>query len=80
MPARRLIWVDVGMAVAVGCFIAIVAFGRNSASYVPLMLAFAIALVVWAFVAEFAAVKAEAVEPDRSRSTATRTSTEPLPH
>jgi hypothetical protein len=80
MPGRRLVWVDVGMAVAVGCFIALVAFGRSSSSYVPLMVAFAIALVVWAFVAEFAAVKTEAVEVDRSRKTAARTSTEPLPH
>jgi hypothetical protein len=80
MPGRRLVWVDVGMAVAVGSFIALVAFGRNSDSYVPLMIAFAIALVVWAFVAEFAAVRAEAAEPDRSRKTAARTSTEPLPH
>lgn len=79
MPGRRLVWVDVGMAVAVGCFIALVAFGRNSDSYVPLMIAFAVALVVWAFVAEFAAVKAEAVERETPK-TAPRTSTEPLPH
>jgi hypothetical protein len=80
MPERRLIWVDVGMAVAVGCFIALVAFGRQSDIYVPLMIAFAIALVLWAFVAEFAAVKAESAEAERSRKTAARTSTEPLPH
>jgi thiol:disulfide interchange protein len=80
MPGRKLVWVDVGMAVAVGGFIALVAFGRNSSSYVPLMIAFAIALVVWAFVAEFAAVKSEAAQPDRSRKAAARTSTEPLAH
>ena len=57
--ATRVIWVDVGMAVAAGSAIALFVFGRNSA---PMMIAFMVAVVVWAFVAELVAIRAEAAE------------------
>lgn len=80
MARRRLVWVDVGMAIAVGGFIAIVAFARNGDSFVRLMLGFAAALVVWAIVAEYAIVRAEVAEKNRRSHPSARAAAQPLPH
>ena len=79
MTTRRLVWVDIGMAAAVGVFIAIVVFFRESASYVPLLLAFSIAFIVWAFVAEYALTRAETAARARQVHPATRAPRQPLP-
>ena len=78
MATKHLLWVDVGMAIMVGSFIALIAFGYNSESLIPMMMAFAVAIVVWAFVAELALSRAEEVE--RSRGSKASTTTKPLPH
>lgn len=77
MVRKRLTWIHVGMAVAVGCFIAIAMFARDN---VPLMLAFAVVLVVWAVVAEYAIVRAETAERENLTEPASRTAAEPLLH
>lgn len=66
-------WVDIGMAVTAGIFISIVVLGRNSDNFVPMMIAYLVAMVVWAFVAELAAIKAEAAELERNSEPAPRT-------
>lgn len=80
MAGKRLVWIDIGMAIAVGWFVAIVAFARDSEIFVPLMVVFAIALVVWAFVAEYAIVRAETAELKRAMAPTTRAPAQPLPH
>ena len=62
MPKPRLLWVDIGMAVMPGVFIAIVIFLRDENYYLPLLFAFALLVMFWAFVAERAAVGAERKE------------------
>ena len=80
MATKRLIWVDVGMAVAAGSAIALFVFGRNSDNFVPMMIAFIVAVVVWAFVAELAAIRAEAAELERTWNAEAPINTEPLWH
>ncbi len=80
MATKRLIWVDVGMAVAAGSAIALFVFGRNSDNFVPMMIAFMVAVVVWAFVAELAAIRAEAAELERIWNAGVPIITERLRH
>ena len=80
MAQNRLWWVDIGMAVAVGVLIAIVVFFRNAESYVPLMVAYAIGLVAWALLAEFAEVRFESAHRRSPRERATKATRSPLPH
>ena len=60
MAKTRLIyWVDAGMAFMAGVFIAIVLFLRGEDYFIPVLLGYGAAMVVWAFLAESAAVRAE---------------------
>ncbi len=79
MTRRGLLWVDIGMAVAVGVFIAIVAFARDSERFVALMVVYATVLLAWALIAEWAASRAEAAEVERRWEPVSPPS-EPLPH
>ncbi len=83
MAKTRLIyWIDVGMAVMAGVFIAIVIFLRGEGYYIPVLYGFGAAVMVWAFVAESAAVSAErkqlarTSDPGMQRTTHTKL----LPH
>jgi hypothetical protein len=80
MATKRLIWVDVGMGVAAGSAIALLVFGRNSDNFVPMMIAFIVAVVVWAYVAELAAIRAEVAELERIWDAEAPINTEPLWH
>jgi hypothetical protein len=80
MATKRLIWVDVGMGVAAGSAIALLVFGRNSDNFVPMMIALIVAVVVWAFVAELAAIRAEVAELERIWDAEAPINTEPLWH
>jgi hypothetical protein len=58
----RLLWVDIGMAVIAGVFLAMVIFLRKEDFFLPLLAAYALVVMVWALVAERAAVSAERKE------------------
>ena len=62
MEGRRLLWVDVGMAVMALGLISIVAFLRDVDFFVGLALGYTVAVVIWAFIAEMASVRAERAE------------------
>lgn len=53
--ARRIIWADIGMVVAVVTFIAIVALFQDETFFAPLMIAYMAAVVVFAFICEWTA-------------------------
>lgn len=78
MAHKSLAWVDIGMAVLLGGFVAIVVFLRTEDVFVPLMLAYAAIVVIWAMVAESAAMRAEA-KPAAATKPAPTTK-RPLPH
>ena len=59
MAAKGLAWVDIGMAVLAGGFIAIVIFFRNEEYVVPLLLGYTVLIVAWAMIAELAAMRWE---------------------
>ncbi len=80
MATKRLLWVDVGMAVAAGSAIALFVLGRNSDNFVPMMIAFIVAVVVWAFVAEVAVIRAEVAALERIWKAEAPINTEPLRH
>jgi hypothetical protein len=63
MPETKLIhWIDAGMAIMAGVFIAIVLFLSGEDYLVPVLLGYGAALIVWAFLAELAVVRAEREE------------------
>jgi hypothetical protein len=77
MVKDRPMWVDIGMAIAVAVFIAIVLFFRSADYAELLMVTYAAAMVVWAFIAESAAIRFEEApvkEPARQPTG------KPLPH
>jgi len=67
------------MAIAIGVFVAIVVFFRTADIFVPLMLGYAVAIVIWAIVAESAATRAESVSPAPAKEPVSSAKT-PLPH
>jgi hypothetical protein len=78
MAHKSLIWVDIGMAVLLGGFVAIVVFFRTDDVFVPLMLAYAAIVVIWSVVAEGAAMRAEAAPAAATKPAPT--TKQPLPH
>jgi len=70
------------MAVMAGVFIAIVIFLRGEDYYIPVLYGFGAVVVVWAFVAESAAVSAERKQsaPASDPTTQRTTHTKLLPH
>lgn len=78
MVKDRPMWVDIGMAILVAVFVAIVLFARSADYFEPLMLGYALVVVVWAFIAESAAIRFEqAPVTERARHQST---SRPLPH
>jgi hypothetical protein len=64
MAKTRLVWVDVGMVVMAAAFAAMVYFTLGTDQFVPVALVYVLALVVWALVAEVAAVRSEQLHGD----------------
>jgi hypothetical protein len=79
MAHKSLVWVDIGMVVLVGGYLAIIAFFLDEGFLVPLLLAFMAGTVVWALVAERAAVGAVERSPALLRESAAA-GKNPLPH
>jgi len=78
MVDDRPVWVDIGMAILVAVFVAIVLFARSADYFELLMLGYALVVVVWAFIAESAAIRFEqAPVADRARR---QPASGPLPH
>ena len=60
MDKRRLIyWVDAGMAVMAGVFIAIALSLPGEDYFIPVLLGYMVAVVVWAWLAESAVTRPE---------------------
>ena len=60
MDKTRLIyWVDAGMAVMAGVFIAIALSLRGEDYFIPVLLGYMVAVVVWAWLAESAVTRSE---------------------
>ena len=55
---KPLLWIDIGMAAFVAAFVSIVLF-VDGAMFNSIMFVYVVALGIWAFVAESAAMKAE---------------------
>ena len=60
MSRKRVIWVDVGMVVAVGIYVSIVIFARGEDYYAAALVAYLVGLALFAFVAEVAQMRFEA--------------------
>ncbi len=83
MAKTRLIyWIDVGMAVMAGVFIAIVIFLPAEGYFIPVLIVYGAAVMVWAFLAESAAINAERKQPARTSDPGMQrtTHTKLLPH
>lgn len=78
MVKERPMWVDVGMAVVVAGFVAMVLFARSADYFELLMLVYALVVVAWAFVAESAAIRFE--QAPAVDSAWRQPATKPLPH
>ena len=77
---RTLLWVDIGMAVAVALGISIIVFLRDSDYLTVVALAYVAVLVAWALIAERAAIRAEAAAAERSELVGTVPTDRPIPH
>jgi len=80
---RPIYWVDVGMAAMAGVLIAIALSLRDNDYFIPVLLGYMAAVIVWALVAESAANRAERREaPPASdhQGSQLNTQTKPVPH
>ena len=80
--SRIIYWIDAGMAVMAGVFIAIVLALRDESYFVPVLLGYGAAVIVWASLSEYAAVTAEREEtaPISDPGVQHKPHTEALPH
>lgn len=78
---KSLLWVDVGMALFVAAFLAIVLFVRGDL-VAPILVGYMVSLAIWAFVAESAAIRMDRHKSKVSVETHTSgaSSTDPLLH
>ena len=80
---KPMYWVDAGMAAMAGVFIAIALSLRDEEYFIPVLLGYMAAVIVWALLAESAAIKAERREAapasDRPGSRL-NTQTKPVSH
>jgi hypothetical protein len=76
-------WVDAGMAAMAGVFIAIALSLRDEEYFIPVLLGYMAAVIVWALLAESAAIKAErreAAPASDHPGSQLNTQTKPVPH
>lgn len=73
MSRKRLIWVDIGMVIAVAIFLGLALFTRDLDGYLFALVAYIVGLVIFAGTAEFAAMRVETgTQPERVRRTGDR--------
>jgi len=78
--SRRMIWADIGMALAIVGFVAIVWLFQDEGFFAPLMMVYIVAVVAFAFVCEWVATEpgselnSTATDPGRAMGGV------PLPH
>lgn len=71
---------DIGMAIFVGVFVGLIVLGRNAEYLDTMLVIFLVALVIWAFTAEFIMSRAEAAAAERLRSPEPKTTGQAIPH
>jgi Na+/melibiose symporter-like transporter len=62
MQRKRMLWADIGMILAVVLFIALIAMYHGEDSFAPLLIAYVVALAVWAVICEVAASEVEVAQ------------------
>jgi len=80
---RPIYWFDAGMAAMAGVFIAIALSLRDKDYFIPVLLGYMAAVIVWALVAESAATRAalrEAAPASDHPGSQLKTQTKSVPH
>lgn len=80
---RLIFWIDTGMAIMAGVFIAFVLSLRDENYFVPVILGYMAAVIIWAALAESAASRAErrgAAPASDHPGSQLNTQTKPVPH
>lgn len=80
MQRPRMIWADIGMAVAVGVFLAIIMLFHGEDTFTAAISTYVVALIAWVFFCEWAVTRADAKQVADTAQANSRAHNSPLPH
>ena len=80
MQRPRMLWADIGMAVAVGVFVAIIMLFHGEDTFTTAISMYVVALIAWVFLCEWAVVRADAKQAESVAQATNRAYNSPIPH
>jgi Na+/melibiose symporter-like transporter len=80
MQRPRMLWADIGMAVAVGVFIAIVMLFHGGDTFTTVISVYVVALIAWVFFCEWAVTRAYVRQSESIAQASSRVHNSPIPH
>jgi hypothetical protein len=75
-----MLWADIGMAVAVGAFVAIIMLFHGESTFTAVISTYVVALAAWTFFCEWAVTRAEAKQAASLAQASSRVHNSPIPH
>jgi Na+/melibiose symporter-like transporter len=80
MQRPRMLWADIGMAVAVGVFVAIVMLFHGESAFTVVISTYVVALIAWTLFCEWAVTRADAKQAASTPQASSRAHNSPIPH
>ena len=80
MQRPKMLWADIGMAVAVGVFLAIIMLFHGEDTFTAAISTYIVALIAWVFFCEWAVTRADMMQSESIAQANSRTHNLPIPH
>ena len=80
MQRSRMLWADIGMAVAVGVFLAIIMLFHGEGTFTAAISMYVFALIAWTILCEWAVTRADAKQVSSIKQSSSRAHNSPIPH
>jgi hypothetical protein len=75
-----MLWADIGMAIAVGAFVAIIMLFHGESTFTAVIAMYVVALTAWTFFCEWAVSRADAKQAASIAQASGRVHNSPIPH
>jgi cytochrome oxidase assembly protein ShyY1 len=75
-----MLWADIGMAVAVGVFVAIIMLFHGESTFTAAIAMYVVGLIAWTMLCEWAVSRADAKQAASIAQASSRAHSSPIPH
>ena len=80
MQRPRMVWMDIGMAIAVGVFVAIIMLFHGEDTFTAAISMYVVALIAWVFFCEWAVTRADVKQAESIAQASKTAHSSPIPH